>query len=123
MVVVIVVTGMLSAVGLVNYSRIKEKATNREAKAILPLIQVAERSYRMEHASFYPSSGTISNPILINSNLKLSLPASSLWTITLDGTGTGFATATRCVRTWRIDFPAGSAETPVCSGGTSNCPC
>jgi len=130
MMVVIVITGMLSAVGLVNYSVIKEKAANREAKTSLPLIQVAERSYRMEHASFYPSSGSISNTlpadrILINSNLRLSLPISSLWTITLYyNAGSGYATATRSGRTWRIDFPAGSAETPVCSPcGTPSCPC
>lgn len=124
MIVVIVITGILSAIGMVTYSAIKEKAANREAKAILLLIQVAQRSYRMEHFPYFypcPSPTSTSDITLINSNLRLSLPlpvSNPPWTISIDCSvaGSEFATAARLLRTWKIYFPAGSAEIPTCTG-------
>ncbi len=124
--VVLVIIGTLAALAWPNYMAIKEKTLNREAKASLALIRAAEKIYRMEQGYYYPyatTTGTVSD---INRDLKLSLPeASASWSITLDGTSTGAAEATRVGgggadgRVWKIDFP-GDVD-PSCSGGSA-CP-
>jgi prepilin-type N-terminal cleavage/methylation domain-containing protein len=117
--VIIVVAGMLGALAFPAYITIKEKAADREAKASLALIQVAQKSYRLENGCYYPCSSTTSNINNINTNLRLRLPAvTPEWAISLNCSLAGgeFATATRLLRTWRINLPAGSAETATCSG-------
>ncbi|MCX5694520.1 MAG: prepilin-type N-terminal cleavage/methylation domain-containing protein [Candidatus Omnitrophica bacterium] len=120
--VVIIIVGVISAIGLVSYTDVIKKSADREAKAVLPLIQVAQRNYRMEHYPyFYPCPATTSESDIsdINTNLRLSIPTTSQWAYTLDcsGSGTEYATATRSGRTWKIYFPAGSAEVPTCTAG------
>lgn len=121
--VVLLVIGMLVALSLSAYNAIKEKTADREAKASLALIQVAESNYRMERGFYYPNLATTSIIANINNNLRLSLPVTSpQWAISLDNrvSGSEFATATRLGRTWKIYFPKGSSETPTCSG--AGCP-
>ena len=54
MMIVVVAVSVLSAIGFAVFNNMKEKAANREAKAILQLIQVAERNYIMEHGTYFP---------------------------------------------------------------------
>ncbi len=128
---VVVITALLSGLGMASFTNMKEKAANREAESILQLIQMAERAYVMEHGNYYPSSGTIDNSTTanagsINTNLKLSIspvPISN-WTILLDSStaGSEFAKATRTTtggksRFWQINFSAASSSTPACNNG------
>ncbi|MDD5129876.1 MAG: prepilin-type N-terminal cleavage/methylation domain-containing protein [Candidatus Omnitrophica bacterium] len=124
MLIVIIVVGVLSAIGLVSYTTLIKRSADREAKAVLPLIQLAERNYRMEHYPyFYPCPGSTSESDLadINTNLRLSIPTSSQWAFTLDCSvsGSEYATATRSATTWRIYFPAGSDDEAACIAGCS----
>ncbi len=122
---VIVIIAILAALALPNYNAIKEKSLNREAKASLALIRAAEKIYKMEQGFYYPhlaSTGIVSN---INSDLKLSLPATAVsWSVNLDSTAAPeFAQATRTGtgadgRVWKIEF---QNEDSTCSGGTA-CP-
>ncbi len=117
-VVVLVATGLIAAIGLVSYTEVIKKAADREAKASLMLIQTAQAGYHMEHLCFYPCASSTSNLNNINNNLRLSLPTSTQWTYTLYCTSAPeYATATREGRTWRINFPAGSDENPICTAG------
>lgn len=123
--VVIILVGILAGIGMVSFANVKEKGINREAISLLQLIQVAERNYRMEYGTYYPSSGTlvnnsVANRTLINTNLKLSISVNtnSNWTITLD-TDNLRAQASRTIggsRTWTIGYPAASSSEPTCSG-------
>lgn len=124
---VVIITGILSAIGLVNYNKSIKWAADGEAKASLSLIQVAQRSYIMEYPSFYDSSGNIDNTTdaprkKINSVLKLDLPLAETtanppkWKITIYSSG--YAEATRAGRTWRINFSkTGGYQTPTCTSG------
>ena len=118
--IVIVIIGILAATSWIVVTNVKEKALDREAKTALSLIQTVERRYQMEHDQFYPSSGTQGDITLINTELKLNFPTSSLnCGILLDCSSSGheFATATRSggTRVWRIDFLSGAPyEEPTC---------
>lgn len=121
--IVVVIIGILVAIGLPSYNAIQEKTLNGEAKAILILVQKAERIHRMEKGYYYPNLSVSSVITDINSNLRLSLPtASSTWAISVDNrvSGSEFATASRLGRTWKIDFPNSAPETSACSG--AGCP-
>jgi prepilin-type N-terminal cleavage/methylation domain-containing protein len=69
--IVIIIIGILSTLGITHYGGIREQAMDREAIANVLLIMSAERIYRMEddnHLWFF------SNDIgQLNANLKLSL--------------------------------------------------
>lgn len=119
----VLIIGIVSVAAYTSYAIIKEKSADREAKASLALIQVAEGNYRMEKGFYYPNLSTTSVIADINSNLRLSLPVTSpQWAISLDSrvSGSEFATATRSGRTWKIYLPKGSSEIPTCSG--AGCP-
>lgn len=123
--VVIVAVGVLAALALPNYTATKEKVLDREAKASLALIRAAEKVYRMEHLVYFPAGNSTIVTSDINSFLKVSLPenVTRLWSISLNDTTTGFATATRVGlgadgRQWTINF---SGETDPCAGAAS-CP-
>jgi type II secretory pathway pseudopilin PulG len=79
--IVTIIIGILSALGFVNYSNIKEDAIDKEARSNLKLIQAGERIYRMETANYV----ALDNTAEINSKLKLSLPTSdSNWDYKVD---------------------------------------
>jgi prepilin-type N-terminal cleavage/methylation domain-containing protein len=73
--VVVIIVGILAALGLPQFTKTKEHALGREAVANLKLIAAAQRLYAMETGSYYPMpTGTDSNITTINSNLRLSIP-------------------------------------------------
>jgi len=123
MMVVIVIIGILAALGWPNYVRMKEMTLNREARATLALIRAAEKVYRMEEGFYYPYLAATSNTTNINNNLKLALPVGGTfsWAVSVDG-ATGLGQATRLAtgtgdgRVWSLVFP-GNAD-PTCAGGT-----
>jgi len=127
MVVTLVIIAILVALAWPNYSAVKEKALDREAKSSLALIRAAEMVYRLEQGFYYPRpAGTADIATNINNFLKLSLPETTsptpLWSISINSNPTEFATATRTGvgadgRKWSINF----SEEKVCPGGTA-CP-
>lgn len=69
---VIIIIGILAALALPNFGRMRERALDNEAKANLKLIQAAEKIYRMETGYYYPDvsfSPVFTNDI--NDQLKL----------------------------------------------------
>jgi len=75
LVVVIIIIGMLSTLGVSQYSVMREKALDKEAISNLKLIISAEKIYRMENSSGgFPESDDTENNAQINDVLKLSLP-------------------------------------------------
>jgi prepilin-type N-terminal cleavage/methylation domain-containing protein len=100
LVVVIIIVGILVALGLPQFTRNKEHALGREAIANLKLIAAAQRLYTMEAGSYYPiTPGTDNNLSTINTYLRLSIPTSNSrnWNYSLTDTAsrTFTATATR----------------------------
>ena len=75
--VVVVIIGILATLGIGYYTAAKENVADQEANANLKNIQVAEKSYNLDHNTFYPSPPTVSEAGIgnINVNLKLSLPS------------------------------------------------
>ncbi len=76
--VVIIVIGILAAIALPNFTRVREDVIDREAQASLRLMQAAQRIYRMETGLFFPidHAASIDNSV-INADLKLSLPTAA----------------------------------------------
>lgn len=71
--VVIVIIGVLSTIGLSHYGAMKERTLDKEAAANLKLMQAAEKVYHLETGTYYTSTDTTA----INQELKLSLPVTS----------------------------------------------
>ena len=125
LIIVIVIVGILVALGLPSYNRIKEKSLDREAKASLALIRAAEKIYKMEQGWYYPRPvNTQTTASVINTFLKLNLPESALpaplWAISVNSatervlaTRAGIGSATY-PRVWTINF-SGEAD-PTCAG-------
>ncbi len=119
---VLIIIGILAALSLPNLLKMKEKSYDNEAKASLKLIQAAEKIYYMQNGFYYPySAATVTNSLL-NTNLKVFLPTSTVnWNYTTT-TGTGAATATRNItsgRYWSISI---TDENATCtSGGSDTC--
>ncbi|MDD5465460.1 MAG: prepilin-type N-terminal cleavage/methylation domain-containing protein [Candidatus Omnitrophica bacterium] len=114
--VVLVIIGILAAIAWPNYSTMKEKTLDREAKANLALMRAADRIYRMEIGYYYPYSGSVNTVSTINTDLRLSLPdtASPDWSYSI-GSPTGIGRATRSGRTWTLQA-SGSSEAATCTG-------
>ncbi len=132
--IVVIVIGILSTIGVPQFAITQERALDREAISTLGIIWAAERAYRMEEEEFYPdvASGRISlisnvagDLILINRELRLSIPAISSWTYTLNRTGVITARRTdgpRIGRIWTVSAVAGACENPTCSPvGATGC--
>jgi type II secretory pathway pseudopilin PulG len=116
--VVLIIISILVTVAFINYSGIKEETFDKEAKAMLKLIQAAEKVYKLEVGTYYPGSGSVQDINLINDNLKLSLPtANPNWNYTVYSSGC--VMATRNVsggRSWYLPI---SQEEPTQTG---SCP-
>jgi len=112
LIVVVVIIGILVTLALIHYGSYKEQALDKEANANLKLIMAAERIYRMETGSYYPSGSTQPDALNnINANLRLllSVAANRSWNYltTADATPATCAQATRNggnLRTWRIRY-------------------
>jgi prepilin-type N-terminal cleavage/methylation domain-containing protein len=87
LIVVIIILGILAALGFAQYTKMVEKGRTAEAKTILGQIRSAQNSYWQEYRA-YDGGG----------NLSVVLPACDAdhyFVYTTDG-GTGTSTATRC---------------------------
>ena len=117
LIIVTAIVGIMVAFDSPQFAVTKERGLDKEARATLALIQAAEKVYRQEIISYFPTpSGTTSNIPTINNSLRLNLPASSKWTYTVDSTAQQ-ATAAHSGRTCTLTF-TGSDST--CSG--AGCP-
>lgn len=88
--VVIIIVGVLAALAFPNFGRARESALEKAAQSNLMLISAAEKIYHLETTTYF--SGT-SDLAVINTNLKLSLPAQD-WDYRIDA-GTGFLAKAR----------------------------
>ena len=119
--VVIIIVGILGALALPDFGGSKERALDKEGKAVLRLIQAAEKIYRMELTRYYPYAGGTDNTIsTINQYLRLSLPGGSKWTYTVDATNQK-ADASRGAgkRIFSIPF---TSDTITCTAADGSCP-
>jgi len=110
LIVTVIIIGILAAVALPNYSKMKERALDKEAIANLKLLQAAEKIYKMEYAAYY-ASDTIAD---LNQMLKLDMTETN-WDYLTDSAGK--ASATKSSRTWQLEV---GGENPCCTG--SGCP-
>lgn len=116
LIIVVVIVGILAAISLPKFGVTKERALDKEAKANLALIQAAEKIYRMEQGSYYPSSGSTSSIADINTNLKVNLPTGVSWAYTVYSNQ---VTALRGSRTWTLTY-ADTGGIATCTG--TGCP-
>jgi len=131
LIIVIAVIGILVSFAIPQFTVTKERALDKEAKAVLALIQAAERTYKMEEGNYYPfptgSTSVIDGVGGINDVLRLSLTASPSWSYTVDSVAQQ-VTSTRSIaggRFWRINFQDPPLPTPpiTCTDGASDtCP-
>lgn len=80
LIVVIIIIGVLAGTMISSYTRSRERAYDKQAKAILMLIRGAERTYWVEKGEYrvWPGSGATSLAA-INSNLSLDLADDGNW--------------------------------------------
>ncbi|MDP2941557.1 MAG: prepilin-type N-terminal cleavage/methylation domain-containing protein [Candidatus Omnitrophota bacterium] len=71
LIIVMVIAGILVAIGVPSYIGMQEDSHNREAISNLRRLQEAEKFYHVETTNSYYSSSNINN---INTNLTVSLP-------------------------------------------------
>ena len=125
LVLVVTIIGILSGVGVMSYSKSRNKAVSREALANLKLIAAAERIYKMEsNSGVYVACATTS---VCNSLLKLSLnPTNWSYSVTLNGpnarvsaVGTS-SSISGC--TYRLDSADFITTTTGYSSKTGSCP-
>ena len=120
---VLVIIGIFAAIALPNLGRMRERGLDREVMANLKLIQAAERIYRMDIGEYYPVTGSVpltqTNIGTINSFLKLSLPAETIWDYSVTGGNTLTADADRVNNppAWNRTFQIDEAQDQAtCSG-------
>ncbi len=78
--VVLIIVGVLAALALPNYTKMKDEALNKVAKSTLALVRAGEQIYRMEYGT-YVAGNANSGDATLNTNLKLTIPtgADSKW--------------------------------------------
>ncbi|MDD5255182.1 MAG: prepilin-type N-terminal cleavage/methylation domain-containing protein [Candidatus Omnitrophica bacterium] len=81
---VIIIIAILAALALPQFATTRERALSKEAKANLKIIDAAEKIYRMEVGFYYPYSGSKTDPVEINSDLKLSVTENN-WDYAISG--------------------------------------
>jgi len=110
-----VIIGVLTTISIAYYTSTKENVADREAASNLRNIQVAERSYLLDHnPDYYPAAGNDPDIGTINTNLKLSLPTATIANRNWDYIvySTGCARATRNGgdgRSWFLTITDGTA--------------
>lgn len=77
LVLVIVIVGIMVALGVPQYDNVLRNAQQKQARLNLDFIKNAQSTYFDENNSYYPSSGTV-DLAAINTNLKLSITAHDL---------------------------------------------
>jgi len=115
--VVVIIVGILAGIALPQYVRSRERAMDKQARAILSLIRAAERAYKMETGSYYIAGGNVDT---INQNLNLDIVDDGNWEYGIGGGGGFIAILSRdkggYARAWSIDANSVNA---ICSG---DCP-
>lgn len=71
--ITVMVIGILTTIGLVNYGIFKERTLNKEAESDLRLIMAAEKIFHMENNQYLASDSNQD----INNSFKLMLPTSA----------------------------------------------
>lgn len=111
LVIVVVVVAILVTLAMPAYISARRRAKDREARALLKLIQVAEKTYRLETSRYI----TCANNTACNTILRLDLPSGTAsggsWDYqvpTVDNTAvpptfTANATGTQGTQNWTID--------------------
>jgi len=130
LIIVLIIIGILSTLGISYFDPMRESALDNEARANARLIIAAERTRRMETNAFYASVAAGDDSPGINSNLRLLLPtASRNWNYrtTILASGEACAQATRNntgARTWcyRSGTTASPQADPVRNTCAANCP-
>jgi prepilin-type N-terminal cleavage/methylation domain-containing protein len=89
LVIVLIIVGVLATIALPSYTRSREQALGGEALSDLRLIAAAEKIYRMEIGTFWPSTGNDTSWTSINTNLKLYLTNTN-WNWSITGGTTAF---------------------------------
>lgn len=113
-IIVVIIVGILVTFAMPQFSKTRERAFDAEAKANLRLMQAAEKIYKMEIGGYYGPSNVIA---AINTNLKLSLPATSKWNYSITAAGDAAAARAGGGRTWSLLI---GADDPTCGG--AGCP-
>ena len=126
--VVVVIVGILSALGASQYTAAKEKAIDKEAEANLRLIMAAERMFRMENGVYIAAGSNA----LVNTNLRLALPVTAPnWNFAVnicpnDCCASGTRTVgSQAGRKWYICSPTGGVPDPqpqTAAGCACGCP-
>ena len=123
--IVIIIVGILAALGYINYTKIQESSFDKEAQSDLILINSAEQIYYTENNNAAYGQPPLNSNSGLNAFLNLSLPSvNSNWNYRISNvTPTAFtATATRTsnivpVRVWTISgSTANPNPRPSCSG-------
>ncbi|MCM8780687.1 MAG: type II secretion system GspH family protein [Candidatus Omnitrophica bacterium] len=130
--IVLIIVGILAALGLPGFTKAREMALDKEAIASLKLIRAAERIYRMEVGDYCRSAACSGNETLINQYLKLFLPTTNKrWNYKVDPAGTpsyfnakaqrttlprpgGLSYNTWCI-TYNLDEPCNNTTCGWCS--------
>lgn len=115
---VVVIVGIVSALGVIQYSKVKEKQADKEATTNLKIIQAAVKAYKIDQSegASYPSLGTNDH---INGTLSLSLPSGANHQWNYSSYSTGCVQAQRNGddnRLWYL--PIGSSD-PIANGACS----
>ncbi|MBU0504113.1 MAG: prepilin-type N-terminal cleavage/methylation domain-containing protein [Candidatus Omnitrophota bacterium] len=71
--IVIIIIGVMSTISVISYFSSKERVANKEAITSLKMLNAAEKGYKVETYSYYPSTGSVDNIISINNYLSVGL--------------------------------------------------
>jgi len=117
--VTIVIVGVLATLAVTYMSAVRESVADREANANLKMIQAAEKAYRIDMGTYFPSAGSEWSIAAINSGLRFSLSGGSDRNWDYAVWSTGCSRATRNGSGNRQWFLAINAAEPTSSG---SCP-
>jgi prepilin-type N-terminal cleavage/methylation domain-containing protein len=111
--IVLLIIGITMSLAVNQYISMKETTLDKEAIYNLKLIQVAERSFKVEQGDYYPLTGSVSNISAINQNLSLMLSNDSarFWNYQVWNSGCSRATRTgSTVRYWYLNISDADGE-------------
>ena len=118
LIVVVIIIGIMASIAMPQYFRVRERAMDKKAVAILNHIRAAEKQYRAEMESYYFGATNVTQ---INGNLSLEIADDGNWNYTITGGQNSFTAIldrnrAGFDRDWTITSWTANA---TCSG---NCP-
>jgi prepilin-type N-terminal cleavage/methylation domain-containing protein len=128
LIVVIMIVGVLSSIIFPQYVRTRERTMDKQAIAILKTIRSAQRAYKLDTGTYYPSSGSVTSAATINNNLFVELTDNGEWGYYIETQNSGTEFTARLSRNkggysrrWQIDE---ASENPSCAfvSGSNWCP-